>query len=82
MSAIDIYATSHSALACVIEQAIIALVRLQLHQNYTFSLSDKLMTQPLEVKKGSTMSRKGGLPVTVVQRSSKQSGIVAAGACM
>ena len=60
------------------EEAIIALVRL--HQKYTFTLSDKLMTQPLELKQGITISPKGGLPVTVVARASKQSGVVAAGA--
>lgn len=61
-----------------LEEAIIALVRL--HQKYTFTLSDKLMTQPLELKQGITISPKGGLPVTVVARASKQSGVVAAGA--
>ncbi len=61
-----------------VEEAIIALVRL--HQKYTFTLSDKLMTQPLELKQGITISPKGGLPVTVLPRASKQSGVVAAGA--
>lgn len=58
-----------------VEEAIIALVRL--HQKYTFMLSDKLMTQPLELKQGITISPKGGLPVTVVSRASKQSGVAA-----
>lgn len=74
----------HLALICFIppavEEAIIALVRL--YQKYTFTLSDKLMTQPLELKQGITISPKGGLPVTIVlrARASKQSGVVAAGA--
>lgn len=61
-----------------LEEAIIALVRV--HQNYTFRLSDKLLTEPLEVKQGITMSPKGGVPVTIVQRNTKQSTAVAAGA--
>ncbi len=67
------------SLGClVVEEAIIALVRL--HQSYTFKLSDKLMTEPLEVKQGITMSPQGGVPVTVVRRNREQSSAVAAGA--
>lgn len=59
------------------EEAIIALVRL--HQNYTFKLPDRLLTSPLEVKQGITMSPKGGLPVTVLQRNSSKAAPIAAG---
>lgn len=59
------------------EEAIIALVRL--YQKYTFKLSEKLLTSPLEVKQGITMSPKGGVPVTVVQRNSSKAPAVAAG---
>ena len=59
------------------EEAVIALVRL--HQNYTFKLSEKLLSSPLEVKQGITMSPKGGLPVTVVQRHISKAPAVAAG---
>jgi len=69
---------AYSDISPAVEEAIIALVRL--HQKYIFTLSDKLMTQPLELKQGITISPKGGLPVTVVPRASKQSGVVAAGA--
>lgn len=58
-------------LVCVhraVEEAIIALVRL--YQRYTFTLPDKLLTGPLEVKQGITMSPKHGVPVTVVRRHS------------
>lgn len=60
-----------------VEEAIIALVRL--HQNYTFKLSEKLLSDPLEVKQGITMSPKGGVPVTVVQRNRSEPTAVAAG---
>ena len=60
-----------------VEEAIIALVRL--HQSYTFKLSEKLLASPLEVKQGITISPKGGLPVTVVQRHSSKAAAVAAG---
>ena len=61
-----------------VEEAIIALVRL--HQIYTFKLSEKLLSNPLEVKQGITMSPKGGVPVTVVQRNRSGPTAVAAGA--
>lgn len=72
------HSCAYSGISPAVEEAIIALVRL--HQKYTFTLSDKLMTQPLELKQGITISPKGGLPVTVVSRASKQNGVVAAGA--
>lgn len=53
-----------------VEEAILALVRL--HQTYTFTLSQKLLTSPLELKQGLTMSPKGGVPVTVVLRNSSK----------
>lgn len=53
-----------------VEEAILALVRL--HQTYTFKLSEKLLTSPLEVKQGLTMSPKGGVPVTVILRNSSK----------
>ena len=64
-------------IAGAVEEAIIALVRL--HQDYTFKLSEKLLASPLEVKQGITMSPKGGLPVTVVQRHSNKAAAIAAG---
>lgn len=54
------------AIAGAVEEAIIALVRL--YQNFTFKLSEKLLTRPLEVKQGLTMSPKEGVPVTVIRR--------------
>ena len=53
--------------AGAVEEAIIALVRL--NQDYTFQLSDKLLSASLEVKQSVTMSPKGGVPVTVQRRS-------------
>ncbi|KAL3139154.1 hypothetical protein ABBQ32_005938 [Trebouxia sp. C0010 RCD-2024] len=61
-----------------LEEAVIALVRL--HQRYTFKLSEKLLTGPLEVKHGLTMSPKGGLPVTVMRRPNSKATAAAAGA--
>ncbi|KAL3139153.1 hypothetical protein ABBQ32_005937 [Trebouxia sp. C0010 RCD-2024] len=60
-----------------LEEAIIALVRL--HQRYTFKLSQQLLTSPLEVKQGITMSPKHGIPVTVVQRDNSKATDTAAG---
>ena len=48
------------------EEAIIALVRL--HQAYTFMLAERLLTSPVEVKVGITLTPKGGVPVTVQRR--------------
>lgn len=64
--------------AAAVEEAVIALVRL--HQRYTFKLSEKLLTGPLEVKHGLTMSPKGGLPVTVMRRPNSKATAAAAGA--
>ena len=68
--------TKFGTVAAAVEEAIIALVRL--YQNYTFKLSEKLLTSPLEVKQGITMSPKGGLPVTVIKRHSSKAPTVAA----
>ena len=51
-----------------VEEAIIALVRL--YQRYTFTLAEELLTGPLEVKQGITMSPKHGVPLQVVLRRS------------
>ena len=56
-------------LCIAVEEAIIALVRL--YQRYTFDLSQELLTGPLEVKQGITMSPKHGVPVKVVLRQNK-----------
>lgn len=68
-----------AGVAGAVEEAIIALVRL--YQDYTFQLSDKLLSAPLEVKQSLTMSPKGGVPVTVQRRNhSARATTVAAGA--
>ena len=64
--------------AVAVEEAVIALVRL--HQRYTFKLSEKLLTGPLEVKQGLTMSPKGGIPVTVMRRPDSKATVTAAAA--
>ena len=64
-------------IAAAVEEAIIALVRL--HQTFIFKLSEQLLTSPLEVQQGLTMSPKGGVPVTVVRRN--ESKVSASAAC-
>ena len=72
------HSSTMQLIAAAVEEAIIALVRL--HQRYTFKLSEKLLTGPLEVKQGLTMSPKGGLPVTVMRRPDSKATAAAAGA--
>ena len=50
-----------------VEEAVIALVRL--YQTYTFNLSDKQLTGPLEVKQTVTVTPKDGVKVTVIPRT-------------
>ena len=52
-------------MCCVVEEAIIALVRL--YQRYTFVLADKLLTGPIELRQGITVSSTE-VPVTVKLR--------------